>query len=192
LVRFQLSKQFHHYPLFSNKKSFLISSLVYIFHSSAGGFCKRAQLEKTENNMKISGLDFLGIVYTRLSWKIRKKYYFHIIKTYNMSNKHKGPRKPWTKEEKLEVVNQFIHEGISAENLGDQYKIHPNTIYRWKGELFKYQNNAFPGNGKLLLTDQDKEIDTLKRKLRESELEKEILKKALTIFSQSDRTNMLS
>ena len=59
-------------------------------------------------------------------------------------------------------------------------------------EFTQYESNAFPGKGNRLMTDQEKEIYALKKKLREVELEKEILKKALGIFSVVDKKSMFS
>nr|WP_291785930.1 hypothetical protein [Maribacter sp.] len=43
--------------------------------------------------------------------------------------------------------------------------------------------NSFPGKGNPKLTDEQKEIAELKKKLRDTEIERDILKKAIAIFS---------
>ncbi|MFT6112476.1 MAG: transposase [Bacteroidia bacterium] len=40
------------------------------------------------------------------------------------------------------------------------------------------------------MTDEQKEIAELKKKLKDTELERDILKKAVGIFSKSDRKNI--
>lgn len=36
----------------------------------------------------------------------------------------------FTKEQKIEIVNQSMSEDISIESLAEQYKIHANIIYK--------------------------------------------------------------
>lgn len=45
---------------------------------------------------------------------------------------------------------------------------------------------AFPGNGNLKQTEEQKEIARLKKELRDAQMERDILKKAVSIFSRSD------
>ena len=101
-------------------------------------------------------------------------------------------RRRYTKEEKLQIVKESMDEHIRNEDIGKRYDVHPNTISRWRRELIKYENGAFPGNGKAKLTAEEKEIEELKKKLRESELANEILKKAMGIISSPNRRNLLS
>jgi transposase len=99
-------------------------------------------------------------------------------------------RKSYSKEEKLEIVKLSLDDDISIDDLGKRYAIHPNSIYKWRKEYTQYENTAFPGHGNKLLTEHEKEVMLLKKQLREVELEKEILKKALGIFSVADRKNL--
>ena len=101
-------------------------------------------------------------------------------------------RRRFTKEQKLEIVNQSMAEGISIESLAEQYKIHSNSIYKWRRQYLKYEDASFPGNRNKMMSPEEHEIARLKKQLREVELEKEILKKALGIFSSPDRKNTLS
>ena len=101
-------------------------------------------------------------------------------------------RRKFTKEQKLEIVKQAMEEGVSVEDLAHQYKIHPNSIYKWRREYLNFEEASFPGNGNKLMSAEEQEIARLKKQLREVELEKEILKKALGIFSSPDRKNLLS
>jgi transposase len=70
-----------------------------------------------------------------------------------------------------------------AEELG----IHPELLYRWRREKNKYEHNSFPGRGNPKLTDDQREIAELKKQLRDAQLERDILKKAISIFSASDK-----
>ena len=100
-------------------------------------------------------------------------------------------RKHYSKEEKLEIVKQALDENVLIEDLAKHYAVHPNTIYKWRKEYTTYESNAFPGQGNRLFTDSEKEIFELKKQLRVAELEKEILKKALGMFSVVDRKSTL-
>ena len=46
---------------------------------------------------------------------------------------------------------------------------------------------AFTGKGKVRLQDKEMELKALKKRLKEVEIERDILKKAVSIFSKSDR-----
>jgi transposase len=100
-------------------------------------------------------------------------------------------RRNFTKEQKLEIVKQSMEEDVSIEDLAQQYKIHPNSIYKWRREYLRYEEASFPGNGNKLMSAEEQEIARLKKQLKEAELEKEILKKTLGIFSSPDRKNLL-
>tara|TARA_B100001750_G_C15414093_1_gene549347 strand:- start:209 stop:427 length:219 start_codon:yes stop_codon:yes gene_type:complete len=50
-------------------------------------------------------------------------------------------------------------------------------------------DNRFPGRGNTKMTDEQKEIARLKKDLKDAQMERDILKKAIRIFSASDRTN---
>ena len=101
-------------------------------------------------------------------------------------------RRKFTKEEKLEIVKQSLEEGFLIDQVAAQYKIHVNSIYKWRQEYMRHDESCFPGQGNKILSAEQREIELLKRQLREAELEKEILKKALGIFSSPNRKNLLS
>lgn len=72
-----------------------------------------------------------------------------------------------------------------AEELG----IEAHLIYRWKKEFEEFDTNSFPGRGKPKMTEEQKEIARLKAELKDAQLERDILKKAISIFSTSDKKN---
>ena len=97
-----------------------------------------------------------------------------------MSNKKS--RRRYTREFKLEAV-QLVHNRDGkvtevAQNLG----IPPNMLQRWMKEYTGDPSHTFPGNGKLRTPDE--QIRQLQKKLRAVEEERDILKKALAIFSK--------
>ena len=100
-------------------------------------------------------------------------------------------RRKFSKEEKLQIVLQSQEADCNMERLAESYQVHVNSIYKWRREYIRQGEKAFPGNGNKVMSAEQREISELKRKLREIELEKEILKKALGIFSSPDRKNLL-
>ena len=64
--------------------------------------------------------------------------------------------------------------------------IKPDLIHRWRREFSRTESHSFPGQGNVALSPQEAEIARLKKQLREAELERDILKKAVSIFSRRD------
>jgi transposase len=58
-----------------------------------------------------------------------------------------------------------------------------SVLSRWRRESDAYDRNSFPGRGNPKLTDEQREISELKKRLRDAELERDILKKAIAILS---------
>jgi len=70
-----------------------------------------------------------------------------------------------------------------AENLG----ISKDLLYRWRRER-RYNNEiAFPGNGREALTSEQQKIKELEKQLKNAEMERDILKKAMAIFSRTPK-----
>ncbi|SMF45569.1 transposase [Desulfovibrio gilichinskyi] len=70
-----------------------------------------------------------------------------------------------------------------AESLGISYAI----LYRWRREFSRNRGIAFSGQGNEILTDEKRRIKELEKKLRDAETERDILKKALAIFSRAPK-----
>jgi len=95
-------------------------------------------------------------------------------------------RKKYTREFKIKAIELAeLKRDVSsvAEDLG----IERSMIYRWKRELDKKDQTCFPGNGQKNLTDQERELQRLQHELDEVRMERDILKKAISIFSKTDR-----
>lgn len=61
-----------------------------------------------------------------------------------------------------------------------------DLIYRWRREALANLDASFPGQGNKTMTEEQKEIARLKKELRDAQLERDILKKAVSIFSKND------
>ena len=96
-----------------------------------------------------------------------------------------GERKAYPKEFKvLSVELSNTRNDLTA--LAKELDIPPSLLYRWRKEYSSKQNSSFPGNGKVILTEAEQELAKLKKELRETLMERDILKKAVSIFSRSD------
>jgi transposase len=94
-------------------------------------------------------------------------------------------RRKFSREFKLNSVElSYQRENISE--LAHELQIRPSLIYRWRSEFASYQGKSFPGNGKPKMTEEETEIARLKKELAEIKMERDILKKAVSIFSKSD------
>jgi transposase len=60
-----------------------------------------------------------------------------------------------------------------AENLGTKDDI----LYRWRRQLKRTGEIVFPGHGKMILTPDQMRIRDLEKKLKDTEMERDILKK---------------
>ena len=95
-------------------------------------------------------------------------------------------RKIYSKEFKQKAVELSNVRG-NVQEIARELDIKPGFIYRWRRELSANPELAFGGNGKKQMTEEQKEIARLKKALANAEMEREILKKAVSIFSVSDR-----
>ena len=92
----------------------------------------------------------------------------------------------------LEFKQKAVELSYAKDNVRqvcEDLDIFPSVFYRWRWELKDYGKNSFPGCGNPKMTDEQKEIARLKKQLKEAELERDILKKAIGIFSASDKKN---
>jgi len=94
-------------------------------------------------------------------------------------------RKKYDKDFKQKAVELSYSRG-NAKEIAIELGIPPELLYRWRREYHQYKKNSFPGKGKPKMTDQEREIARLERELRDAKMERDILKKAISIFSKSD------
>jgi transposase len=100
-------------------------------------------------------------------------------------------RKIYSKEFKQKAVELSRLRGNTQE-VARELEIRATLIYRWQKELNAQPALAFGGNGKKQLTEEQKELARLKRELADVRMERDILKKAVSIFSVSDRKSINS
>ena len=92
----------------------------------------------------------------------------------------KGKR--YSREFKQEAVRLMDESGKGAAELGEELGVSPKTLYRWRKELARDGEQAFPGKGRLKADDEY--VRRLERELKIVTQERDILKKAVAIFSK--------
>ena len=94
-------------------------------------------------------------------------------------------RQKYDREFKQKDVELSFARG-NAREIAEELGIRPELLYRWRREYQKYDNNSFPGKGEPKMTDLEKENARLRKELRDAKMERDILKKAVSIFSKGD------
>ena len=90
-------------------------------------------------------------------------------------------RRKYTREFKLEAVRLWQTTEKSAREAEDDLGIARGLLYRWKSQLTAKSEDAFNGQGRMSAPDE--EIRRLNRELEIVKQERDILKKAVAIFS---------
>jgi len=94
-------------------------------------------------------------------------------------------RKQYDKEFKLMSV-ELSNTRKDLTVLARELAIKPSLLYRWRKEFSSKHETSFPGNGKVVLTEAEQELALLKKELLDTQMERDILKKAVGIFSRGD------
>lgn len=82
---------------------------------------------------------------------------------------------------------ELSNERSNITELARELGIRVSMLYKWRKEYEKFGTGSFPGKGTLKQTPEQKTIRELETKLKDAELERDILKKAIGIFSKSGR-----
>lgn len=91
-------------------------------------------------------------------------------------------RKKYNRDFKVETV-RLSYERDNISELSKELGIRPSLIYRWRSEFSSSSEHSFPGNGRRM--EPEDELQKLRRELNEVKMERDILKKAVSIFSKS-------
>lgn len=97
----------------------------------------------------------------------------------------KQERRKFDKEFKLDVVKLIVDGGQKATQVARDLDIDVSLIYKWKRDYLEDTEGAFPGKGRL--KPEDQRIRDLEKRLRDVEMERDILKKAVAIFSKTPK-----
>jgi len=91
-------------------------------------------------------------------------------------------RKKYSREFKMEAVRMLKTSGKSAVQLERDLGIGHGNLWRWKRDSAADGEDAFPGHGRL--TPEQERFRKLERDLEIARQERDILKKAIAIFSE--------
>ncbi len=96
-----------------------------------------------------------------------------------------GERRKFTREFKLEVVRSIIEGEKSMAQVSTELGIKRSVLQRWRQQYELGGEQAFPGSGQQ--GPEDGELARLRRELKRTQMERDILKKAIAIFSQAPK-----
>ena len=92
------------------------------------------------------------------------------------------PRRTFSREFKLEAVRRVTEDDRSVTSVARELGIGPGLLRRWKTQLEKDVEEAFPGKGKLKPSEERiRQLERENRRLRE---ENEFLKKTAAYFAK--------
>lgn len=92
-------------------------------------------------------------------------------------------RKKYSKEFKVETAKLVTEGKASGTEIAHDLGIHPTMVHRWVKQYTNQPNDAFPGKGHL--SSEAELIRQLQRENERLKMEREILKKAMAIFSSN-------
>ncbi len=90
-------------------------------------------------------------------------------------------RRQFDRSFKVEAVRLVTEEGRPVAAVARDLGIGENLLHRWKQQLTDQQEQAFVGTGNL--TPEQAELRCLRRELIDVTEERDILKKAISVFS---------
>jgi transposase len=103
-----------------------------------------------------------------------------------MENEVRKYRK-YDREFIVEAVKMVLEGGRKVPEVARNLGINENVLYRWKSKYLNDPDNAFPGKGHL--KPDDEKMKRLEKELYRVTRERDILKKAVAIFSKDPKTN---
>ena len=99
------------------------------------------------------------------------------------------PRKyrKFDKEFKLQAVKMVLEEHLPVNEVARRLNVSENQIHAWKQTFKESGPSSFPGKGHQSIDSE--EVRQLKKRLADAEEERDILKKAVAIFSKTREGN---
>ncbi len=94
------------------------------------------------------------------------------------------PRRNYDKEFKADAVRLALNGDRTHKSVADSLGITPKILEKWIRKVREKGKDAFPGKGNL--TPEDEEMFRLKRENSILKEERDILKKALAVFSKEN------
>lgn len=101
-------------------------------------------------------------------------------------DEEKGRKRRFDRDFKISAVKMVTEGGHKVAEVARSLGIDQNQLYLWKKKFSDEGGKAFPGKGHLT------ELAALRKKLRDVEMERDILKKAVGIFSKATDSDLNS
>jgi transposase len=92
-------------------------------------------------------------------------------------------RRVYTKEFKEETIFLVLNRGMSVSQVSKDLGIEASLLYKWLRHYKSDPEHSFPGKGHQ--KPEDEELRKLKRELADVKEERDILKKAISIFTKT-------
>jgi len=91
----------------------------------------------------------------------------------------------FTREFKLDAVQLVTEKGMPVGKVARDLDIHPNLLHLWRRRFMKDGDKAFVGKGRV--QPEAAEIKRLRKELEKVREQRDILKKALAVFSKQNK-----
>lgn len=91
-------------------------------------------------------------------------------------------RRHFTRAFKVNAVQLVTEQGMPVGKVAQELDIHPNLLHLWRRRMLAEGDKAFVGRGRA--KPQNAEIRQLRKALEKVREERDILKKALAVFSK--------
>ena len=91
----------------------------------------------------------------------------------------------FTREFKLDAVQIVTEKGIPVGKAARDLDIHPNLLHLWRRKYLAEGEKAFTGKGRV--KPENAEIRRLRKELEKVKEQRDILKKALAVFSKQNK-----
>jgi len=93
-----------------------------------------------------------------------------------------GRQSEFSREEKVAAVQLVTEGGRTVLSVANEYRVHENTIYKWRSQFQTNPEQAFSGQQGGTAMD---EAERIKRRVQELEYEVEFLKKVSAYFARN-------
>jgi transposase len=91
----------------------------------------------------------------------------------------------FSREFKRDAVQLVTEKGMPVGKVARELDIHPNLLHLWRRKFLAGGDKAFVGKGRV--TAEEAEMRGLRKELEKVKEERDILKKALAVFSKQNR-----
>jgi transposase len=99
----------------------------------------------------------------------------------------RGVRRKYDSDFKRNAVLLSEDPDRTVASVARELGVNENQLYRWRQRLSVDGSRAFPGHGRQNLTPEQQRIRELEKTLVDVTMERDILKKAVAVFSKAPR-----